>query len=124
MNSDGNLIVAPVALNGSYVYSTVYVAPTTLSLSAGGANQLSFRRPNLISATSNYAGKVTFYANGKRIGTCISKSTISLVASCTYKPTVKGAVTISAKIVPTDASYSTTTAELFRSKIVQRTGTR
>lgn len=124
MNSDGNLVVAPVALNGNYVYSTVYTAPTTLTLSAGRANQLSFRLPNVISATSNYPGKVTFYANGKRIGTCVSKPTVSLVASCTYKPTVKGAVTVTAKIVPTDSNYSTITVELFRSKVVQRTNTR
>jgi hypothetical protein len=124
MNSDGNLTVAPVATNNSYVYTTVYIAPTTLALSAGNVNQLSFRLVNSISARSNYAGKVTFYANGKRIGTCVSKLTISLVASCNYKPTVKGAVTISAKIVPTDTSYSTITVELFRSKVVQRTNTR
>lgn len=102
-----------------------YLAPTSISVTFGGNAILYFRTSNTITATANYAGKVTFYANGKKIGNCVSIPTnVSLVATCNYKPTIHGAVTISARLVPTNVSYSAITTELFRTKIASRTTTR
>jgi hypothetical protein len=57
-------------------------------------------------ATAGTDGKVTFFANGKRIPGCIKVSSSALVATCTWKPSSKGSVTLSATSFPTDQSYS------------------
>jgi hypothetical protein len=120
ISDDGTKIVAPVANNGNYIYKNGFVAATRLSLTSGSATTLRFRAQNTIRATANFAGKVTFYANGKRIGGCISVATVSLVATCNYKPTNTGSAVIMAKLVPTNVSYSALTTELFRTKISPR----
>jgi hypothetical protein len=114
ISDDGTKIVAPVATNGNYIYKNGFVPATSISLTSGGNASL----------TSNFAGKVTFYANGKKIGNCVGVATVSLVATCNYKPTVHGAVTITAKVVPTNVLYAVLTAELFRAKIAPRSNTR
>lgn len=124
ISDDGTKIVAPVAENDNYVYKSGIIAPTALTAFSGSTSPMFFRTSYSISATSNYAAKITFYANEKRIGGCVSIPTVSLVATCNYRPTVKGAVTISAKIVPTNISFTAKTSELFRTKVVQRGSTR
>lgn len=57
-------------------------------------------------ATAGTDGKVTFFANGKRIPGCIKVSSSALVATCTWKPSSKGSVTLSATSFPADQSYS------------------
>lgn len=124
ISDDGTRIVAPVATNGNYIYKNVVVPATSLSLTSGGITSLTYRSQNTIRATSNYAGKVTFFANGKRIGNCVGISTVALVATCIYKPTIHGVVTITAKIVPTNVLYNSFTTELFVTKIQPRSNTR
>lgn len=58
---------------------------------------------NSISVTSNAAGKVTFFANGKKIGKCISiavTSGNSYTATCNWKPAVRGYTKVSATFTP------------------------
>lgn len=124
ISDDGTKIVAPVATNGNYIYKNGFVPATSISLTSGGNASLTYRTQNTIRATTNFAGKVTFYANGKKIGNCVGVATVSLVATCNYKPTVHGAVTINAKVVPTNVLYAVLTAELFRAKIAPRSNTR
>jgi hypothetical protein len=86
---------------------------------------MTYRSSNTVTTTSNYAGKVTFYANGKKIGGCISIPTDgSFIATCNYKPTIHGAVTITAKFVPADSYFSAISQELFRTRVSSRTNNR
>jgi hypothetical protein len=57
-------------------------------------------------------GKVTFLANGKKIPGCIKVSTTSLVATCTWKPSARGSVILSATSYPTDGSFVSTTSSI------------
>lgn len=120
ISDDGSKIVAPVATNSNYVYKSGIIAPTSLTSFSGSTSPMLYRTIYSISASTNYDGKVTFYANRKRIGGCVSIPTVSLLSSCNYKPTVKGAVTISVKIVPTNVANTPLTVELFRTKIIHR----
>jgi photosystem II stability/assembly factor-like uncharacterized protein len=56
-------------------------------------------------ATAGADGKVTFFANGKRIAGCIKVQTVSLVATCSWKATSRGAVTLSATAYPADTNF-------------------
>jgi hypothetical protein len=56
-----------------------------------------------ISVTSDTAGKVSFFLNGKRIAGCISRLTAgsspSFTSTCTWRPTVQGVQRITAQLV-------------------------
>ena len=81
----------------------------TVSLSACCAN-LKYRTTSSITATTSVASKVTFYANGKRIPGCIQKSTVSLVATCDWKPSVHAQVSLSVQVFPVDTTYASSQA--------------
>lgn len=59
---------------------------------------------------SEFAGKVTFSANGRVIPGCRNVLTTSVyplnTATCSWKPTVQGSVRITASMIPTDSSFS------------------
>jgi hypothetical protein len=58
-----------------------------------------------LTATTTVAGRVTFYANNKRIPGCVNILTASLVATCNWKPALHGSISISTLLVPTDSNY-------------------
>jgi hypothetical protein len=76
-------------------------ASTTISFSSNPV----YRVDTTITATTNVSGKVTFLANGKKIPKCIGVATINLMASCTWKPSLHGYITISTRTTSSDASY-------------------
>lgn len=85
----------------------VALAATTLSMS--GTSSINFRQSITTSVTLGVAGsdgRVTFYANGKKIPGCINRPTSALSASCTWKPSRRGAVSVTALLTPTDAGYA------------------
>lgn len=63
-----------------------------------------------ISVTSDFAGRVRFFIDGKRIAGCLSIATVgsapSAVATCSFKPTVTGNHKISARITPTNSGIT------------------
>lgn len=63
-----------------------------------------------ITVTATVEGKFTFYANGKKIAGCIGRATTgsspNFSASCSWKPTVRAEVKLSAAFKPTSSSYS------------------
>jgi hypothetical protein len=77
-----------------------------------------------IKVATSTAGKVTFWANGKRIGGCINLLTVSLVATCSWKPAIQGAVQIIATIKPNLETYLAGTSPVFWTSVVRRTTTR
>lgn len=77
----------------------------TVSHSTGSAN---YRSNSVITATGSVPGKITFYANNKRIPGCIKVATnVSNVATCNWKPSLRGTQSLSAYLLPTDSSYLT-----------------
>jgi hypothetical protein len=86
-----------------------------------------FRQSIVLTATIASAGgdgKVTFFANGKKIPGCIKKSSVSLVATCTWKPSNRGAVLISATLVPTDTSLVTSYSPTYQMVVGNRSSRR
>lgn len=80
-------------------------ANTTLSLAVSGNPKTIISRQALsLSATASIEGRVTFKSNGKSIGGCVGKRTVSLTATCSWKPSVKGPTRLTAVLTPTEAS--------------------
>jgi hypothetical protein len=68
----------------------------------------SYRSNVVITATGSVAGKITFYVNNKKIPGCIKVATnVSNVASCNWKPSLRGSQLLSAYLLPTDSTYLT-----------------
>jgi hypothetical protein len=83
------------------------VSASNISISASGS--AFYQSSVTVSATLGVAGtdgKVTFFANGKRISGCVSKQSVSLVATCTFKPSRRGLIAITAALKPTDTGYA------------------
>jgi streptogramin lyase len=80
------------------------IAQAAATSASGSAPSLStstlgaFRTTSSITATGGASGKITFFANGKRISGCIS-ITYSGSHTCSWKPTIRGAITVTAKVV-------------------------
>jgi hypothetical protein len=78
-------------------------------------------------ATVNVAAKVTFYANGKRIAGCIGKATTGsspITATCAWRPTGRGVISLSFRVVPNASNYFATTSAISTLNIGTRTTTR
>jgi hypothetical protein len=75
----------------------------TISLDPG---ELVYRQSKQLRATSSIAGKVTFRANGLIIPGCKNKAvSASATVTCSYRPSTRGSVILSATLDPTDNSY-------------------
>ncbi len=75
----------------------------TLSNPGGGT---SYRSTSVITATGSVAGRITFYVNNKKIPGCIKVLTNgSNVATCNWKPSLRGSQSLSAFLMPTDSTY-------------------
>ena len=103
------------------------VLQTNSSVSLTSASSIPFRSSLLLTANLGVAGsdgKVTFFANGKRIAGCISKPSSSLAATCAWKPSIRGSYWISAKLVPTNSTYLSSTSSLKLVAVTNRTSAR
>jgi len=96
----------------------------------GVANAISsatYRTPTTITATVSEAGKVTFYAYGKVIPGCKSKSTVSsasITATCQWRPSQRNAVPITARFAPTASPSNLVTIDFGTVRVSARSGTR
>ncbi len=123
VSKDGTKIIA-LSRTAIGNYIGTYTPPVAMTMGSGAASVLTYRTVNTITALPNYPGRVTFFANGKKIGTCVSVPTVSLVATCAYSPSIHGPVTITARFVPTDGTKSTVVTTLFRTAVVKRSSIR
>jgi hypothetical protein len=84
-------------------YSTASPTVNSFALS-GNPTSAIYRSSNTINLSVNAAASVTFFANGKRIAGCISLPTTGSIspftASCSWRPTVKGTILLTAQIKP------------------------
>jgi photosystem II stability/assembly factor-like uncharacterized protein len=132
----GNMGVAAVAGNGSSLLYGVKgrqlqimsLALTTKAVfsSLGALATPTFRTSVTLRATLATAGSdgfVTFFANGKKIPGCVKVATVSLVANCTWKPSNRGGIAISATSYPSDNSFTSASINLPVS-VGSRSGTR
>jgi VCBS repeat-containing protein len=81
-----------------------------------------------ITVTSDVAGKVRFFVGGKRITKCLARSTAgsypSFSATCSWKPPVTGRHNLTARIAPTNNSYSASTSAATSVWVNRRTNSR
>jgi hypothetical protein len=81
-----------------------------------------------ITVSVDAAGKVRFFANGKRIPNCKSVSTTgtapSLIATCPWKPSTSGRTSISATLTPTSNQVLGATSITLNTFVVRRINTR
>jgi hypothetical protein len=95
---------------------------------AGNAVTANYRTSISITASVNVSARITFTALGKRISGCISKLTSgsgsTFTVSCSWKPSQKGIVALSATAVPVGAGISGTTSDSVRIQVLPRVGPR
>lgn len=81
-----------------------------------------------ITVTTNAAGKVRFFVSGKRIANCLARSTTgsypNFSATCSWKPPVTGRQNLTARVTPTDSSFSATTSASTSVWVVKRSNSR
>jgi hypothetical protein len=95
---------------------------------AGSATSATYRTVVVITANITVASKVTFRVNGKILPGCKNKSTTgsspNIVATCTWKPSNRGNVSLTAGAVPTGAGISSTTSSPVSIMVGKRVGSR
>jgi hypothetical protein len=91
----------------SFSYSLFTEGPGTVSLTLANPTSVSKGITNTITATTSGAGKVTFYANKKKIGKCVAVVVSSTTAICPWKPATSGAFQLSALFTPTSGQAGT-----------------
>lgn len=141
LNSSGSISGAPVSKQSSTTYTITATNPAgnstaTFSLlvlvgatSAEFANisTANYRQVSSISAALPAVGKATFLQNGKRISGCIKVSTVSsngITASCSWKPSIIGRLSLKVIFYPTSGSYNQFTSEEIKVWVFKRTGNR
>jgi hypothetical protein len=81
-----------------------------------------------ITVTTNAAGKVRFFVSGKRISNCLAKSTNgsypNFSATCSWKPPVTGNQNLTARVTPSDSSFSATTSASTLVQVTRRVNQR
>ncbi len=110
----------------SRIYQSGPPAAASLTLTSSSTTATKGASASL-TASSNAAGKVTFYADGKKIAGCISRSTVFSTthnATCSWKPAVQKAYLLRAVIKPTGNSYSSGSSNSLTISVVKRSGTR
>lgn len=109
------------------LYTTVdqWSIPATISLSiTGGATTVSKGGSVQITTTQNKDGRVTFKANGKNIGNCVSIQSASMTSTCNWKPSIQGSVLLTATLKSPSAAYATVTSAPLRLSANKRSTTR
>jgi hypothetical protein len=95
---------------------------------AGSATAATYRTVVVITANVTVASKVTFRVNGKILPGCKNKSTTgsspNIVATCSWKPSIRGNVSLTAGAVPTGAGISSATATPVSILVGNRAGSR
>lgn len=81
-----------------------------------------------ITVTSDVDGKVHFFVGGKRISNCLARSTTgsppNFSATCSWKPPVTGSQFLTARITPTNSSFTTATSAATSIWVVKRSTSR
>ena len=107
----GNTTDQAIAITVTDVIET---ASFTLFRLAGSVTTANYRTAIVITAEVNVASKVTFRASGSVIPSCKNKtavgSGVSYIATCSWKASRRGALTITANAVPTNVAIGSSSA--------------
>ncbi len=106
------------------IESGVLVAMSVSLALADGSSFATYRSPSTINATVNTASTVTFTQNGKKIPNCINVASSAGVATCSWRPSQRGANTLSAIAKPTGGGYLQGSAEGLRVLVTNRSNSR
>lgn len=142
INASGSISGTPTAVQSQTSYTITATNPAGSSTSTFTLTVLinstsatftnislaNYRQPTSIVVTvTGTTGRVTFKHNGKNIPGCIRVPTITssaITATCSWKPSVKRYVSLTATFVPTSAAYASTTTPAIRTLVIARTGLR
>lgn len=105
----------------------VVISLLTNSLEAAILSSASYRTTSSLVVTTTTAGKVTFFAQGRRIAGCINVSTVSsstITATCNWKPAKIGLNQIYAILTPTINPAYTARVDFMAINVSKRSGTR
>jgi hypothetical protein len=95
---------------------------------AGSATTATYRTAIVITANVTVASRITFRVNGKILPGCKNKSTTgsspNIVATCSWKPSIRGNVSLTAAATPTGAGISSATSTPLSIMVDRRTGSR
>ena len=127
------VVQSSLAANANYLVQTS--AATTITISSGSASvsltvpsgSFEFRQAKNITAVATVAGKVTFKVAGKILPGCKNKIVSagnSFTTTCSYRPSVRSYVTISATLDPSDSFYVGTVSYSSQYLVTRRTGAR
>ena len=124
----GNTSVQGLAIADAGVNSTSFATPTNDVNSfalASNASVATYRTAIDVSINVTLPSRVTFMANGKRIGGCINKATSgtspNIVATCSWSPSTRGSVALTALIDPNDANASNAFSNALNVRVGNRT---
>jgi Domain of unknown function (DUF5050) len=135
-NNSYIVVVRAIDSSSNSGYETVTVTVTDVADVAtfnslglpGGVLRATFRTVITISANVSLPSKVTFLANGKRIAGCIKVSSSgtspSIVATCSWKPSNRGAIRLTAISYPTNQSFTGASSSATNIVVGTRTGLR
>jgi hypothetical protein len=99
----------------------------TYTAAASNVSTATFKSATSLVATVTYAGKVTFFSQGKRIAGCINVSATGsgpYTATCTWKPATRGSTSVTALYVPTASPANTVTLSWGKVFVLNRSGNR
>jgi hypothetical protein len=90
--------------------------------------QLAKGSTTTLTATSNGAGRITFYYKKKRIAGCIKRVAVDVsgtfTATCNFKPPTSGLGQIYADYQPSDSSYTAAISSVINVQIARRSSIR
>jgi hypothetical protein len=102
--------------NGNGVISLTYTMPLPTSASISISSALTYREINVLTVTSDAPGTATFFVNGKKAPGCIrlalTGSAPNYTAPCSFKPSARGVVSLTAQIIPSDSHLPGTSGPL------------
>ena len=100
---------------------------TTFAIS-GNVKNVPYREAISISVTVSVSSRITFYSNGKRISTCISKlatgSGNSFSTTCSWKPTQIGYALLSSRAVPVAGGITSANSTILSVFVAKRSSLR
>jgi hypothetical protein len=126
-----NGVILPGEMITSFIMSDIDLYPvwqanTALTISTPNVSVNAYKGVALtLTVTASAPGKMLFFAQGKRISNCLARPTSGSVApytaTCSWKPSVTGYQTITAKLTPANISYSAITSSPLKVFVQRRT---
>jgi hypothetical protein len=94
---------------------------TAQSVGVSVSNTVTYQSGIPISVVVGTAGKVTIFQNGKKIPGCVEvRASVTSAATCSWKPTTLGDVTITAEITPTNTNIPATISSGIIVRVTER----